>query len=410
MQNRSINQNVGLHVTEPTPARQAVDPGHGAATPVAETNFPQSPTYSADAGGGPDHAGAKVRGSGYSPTDLAERRQRPPAKVPSPDGRRIEISPAFLHSLFAVGPRPQWQHVDDRETPQEIAGTFSSPLLYWGGSRPDQDAGTVLLGLVRREIGQEIGREFPLPLRPFAKTLAWSDSSSSSQRCLRALRILAEGRASFRWNGVDDVEIRFIRIHHETATHAVVSFDPSFAWSFTGNRTFLDFERRTLLRIGLETWLYGIAMSNSCRNEFAMHRLHHLAGSTKLLRPFGNEAIEAVATLVRYGLIRDCHLDGTPIRVARPELFSGEDQATRASRTSPVRRDPVTYLRIVKAKSAPEDTRSAEKAVSKTERPSGVRKEPERLESGFDHEPYSSDEYDDSQPDLDDLPCGDDDE
>jgi hypothetical protein len=114
--------------------------------------------------------------------------------------------------------------------------------------------------------------------------------------------------------------------------------------------------------------------------------------------------------LVRYGLIRDCYLDQSRIRTARPDLFSSDGSASGTTRSSPVPRDPVTYVKIVKANSTPGDARSVKNAASKTERPSGVRKEPERLESGFDHEPYSSDEYDDSQPDLDDLPCGDDDE
>jgi hypothetical protein len=309
-----------------------------------------------------------------------------------------------------VDPRPKWHPVDDRKSQHEIAATFSTTLLY-RGSRPDQDAETVLFGLIRREIGQEIGRVFPLPLRPFAKASGWSDSSSSNRRCLRALHTLAEGRARYKWNGEDDVEIGFIRIHEETATHAVVSFDPLFAWAFTGYQTFLDFERRTLLQSALETWLYGLAMSNSCRNAFAMHRLHHLSGSTKLLRQFGTEAIEAMATLVRYGFIRDCYLDQTPIRRARPDLFSNDRQASETQRTSQARRDPVTYLKIVKrAQSTPDDACSEKTPAAKTAWRTAVRNEPQKPESGSDHEPYCSDDYEDSAPDLDDLPSGDDDE
>ena len=344
-----------------------------------------------------------------STADPTAPRPTPPALVPSPDGRRIEVSRALLLSLFAVGPRPIWHPVDDPQAVHEIAATYQTTLLY-RGPRLDQDAATVLFGLIRREIGQEIGRKFPLPLRQFAKASAWSDSSSSNRRCLRALHVLAEGRARYTWNGEDDVEIGFLRIHEETATHAVASFDPTFAWAFTGRRTFLDFERRTLLQSGLETWLYGLAMANPCGNAFAMHRLHYLSGSTKLLRQFGADAVEAIATLVRCGLVRDCYLDRCRIRTARPDLFSSDGKGSGATRSSPAPRDPVTYVKIVKASSTPGDARPLKRAVSKTERPSAVSKEPEQPEFGFDHEPYSSDEYDDSQPDLDDLPCGDNDE
>lgn len=352
---------------------------------------------------------SKAKDSGIEPKNSDTIPDRLPSVVPTPDGRRLQISPAFLCALFAVGPRARWHPVDDPNVPREIAATFSTNLKY-RGPRLDQDAGTVLLALVRREIGQQIGRQFTLALRPFGRSLTWSDSSSTSARCLRALRNLAAGSASYAWDGRRELEIRFLRIHENSATHVTLSFDPSFAAAFTGFQTYVDWERRTLLTVGLETWLYGVALSTTCRNPFAMHRLHYLSGSTKMLKQFGADAVRAMAKLVSYRLIRDCHLDGRPIHAARPDLFSNDTPDINAPMEA-ARMRPVTYLRIIKgATPAPEDARSSQPTGSKARNKSAVVKDPDPLQFEFDQDQCFDDDYDESAPNLDDLPRADDDE
>ena len=326
-----------------------------------------------------------------------------PPVVPSIGGRRISLSPALLCGLFAVGPHARWDQCEDDMEYHNVAASFSTSLQY-RGPRPDQDAATVLLALIRQQIGQPIGREIVLSLRSFGRALGWSDTSNTTNRCVRALRALAAGRARYPWNGECTVEIGFIRIHEISGTRAIVSFDPSFGWAFTGYQTYLDFERRTLLRVGLETWLYGIAMSTTCRNAFAVHNLHHLSGSTKMLRDFGTDLVEAMAQLVRCGLVEDSEIDGQPIRLARPQLFSTDTDDVRPASTPARRTDPITYLRIIKrTRDMLGDVEPGSKSPQKPKRRKTAPKEPAQISLDVDsyESPVSWDE--DDEPTIDDM-------
>lgn len=326
-----------------------------------------------------------------------------PPVVPSIDGRRISLSPALLCSVFAVGPHARWDQFDDDMEYHSVAASFSSSLQY-RGPRPDQDAATVLLALIRQQIGQPIGREIALSLRSFGNSLGWSDSSNTTNRCIRALRALAAGRARYPWNGERTVEIGFMRIHEISGTRATVSFDPSFAWAFTGYQTYLDFERRTLLKVGLETWLYGIAMSTKCRNAFAVHNLHHLCGSTRMLRDFGTELVEAMAQLVRCGLVEDCEIDGEPIRLARPHLFSTDTDDVRPVSKPARRTDPITYLRIIKrTRDMFGEVESGPRSLQKNKRRKTAPKEPAPIDLEVDPNESLASWDDDDEPTLEDM-------
>jgi len=235
---------------------------------------------------------------------LAEAQFYDDKSLPSMGATTVRFAPLLLEvPLFGIARNVDGVKVDATWTK---AGRGS---VRYRGPALSQSHQTLLFTLVHVRAGQPVGNIVEFYPHELLALMGWSTNSRNTGRLHQMLEELFESRIDI-W-GANEVEkdalsVRFFADKKTPTAHGVkwsVSMSETVLGLFRGELSNINVRKRTMLREGLATFLYGYLCASNGNVAFKFADIHSACGSQTRLSAFVAKLEEALVS--RNPLIAD---------------------------------------------------------------------------------------------------------
>lgn len=236
--------------------------------------------------------------------------------LPKMGNTTVRFAPLLLEvPLFSVARKMAGTKIDATWT---RAGKGS---VRYRGPVLTQSHQTLLFTLVHVRAGQNVKHIIEFVPSELLKLMGWSDNSRNIERVAEMLDDLFEARLDV-W-GPDETEAdalsgRFFADKHTPRTSGEkwsVTLSERILGLFPIHLSNINIRKRSELREGLATFLYGYICANDGKVPFKLETLHAASGAETRLGAFGGKVKEAMETLKEHGCVAGYRFEKGAVRV-----------------------------------------------------------------------------------------------